>query len=76
MTRKYLQRPNPEGYLTVKEMAEITGFSTGTIYGWFRQELLPFIRGIKAEYLVRRRDLRKFLRKYYGVDLYEDELEE
>jgi len=71
--RRYLKRPNPEGYITTKEIAEITGFSTGTVYNWLKQELLPSKRGLKDEYLTRRKDLDKFLRKYYETTL--DDLE-
>ena len=67
--RRYLQRPNPEGYLTVKEIVNLTEFSTGTIYSWFKDKLLPFSRGVKREYLVRLKDLKKFLKKYYELDL-------
>jgi len=67
--RRYLQRPNPQGYLTVKEIINLTEFSRGTIYSWFKDELLPFSRGVKHEYLVRLKDLKKFLRKHYGMDL-------
>ena len=76
--RRYLKRPNPEGYLNTSEVAHITGFSTGTVYNWLKQELLPSIRGLKGEYLTRRRDLDKFLRKYYDTTLedLEKELEE
>jgi excisionase family DNA binding protein len=67
--RRYLKRPNPEGYLTTKEVADITGFSSGTVYAWLKQNLLPSIRGLKGEYLTRRRDLDKFLQKYYETTL-------
>jgi len=67
--RRYLQRPNPQGYLTVKEIINLTEFSPGTIYSWFKDELLPFSRGVKHEYLVRLQDLKKFLRKFYEMDL-------
>ena len=70
--RRYMQRPNPEGYLTVKEIVNLTQFSAGTVYSWFKDELLPFSRGVKQEYLVRLKDLKKFLRKYYGLDLDEE----
>lgn len=66
--RAYLQRPNPEGYLTVKEIVHLTRFSSGTVYSWLKDELLPSTRGIKGEYLVRRKDLNRFLTKYYGMD--------
>lgn len=66
--RPYLQRPNPEGYLTVKEIVHVTQFSSGTVYSWLKDGFLPFTRGVKKEYLVRRKDLNKFLTKYYGVD--------
>ena len=67
--RQYLQRPNPQGYLTVKEIINLTEFSPGTIYSWFKGELLPFSRGVKHEYLVLLQDLKKFLRKFYEMDL-------
>lgn len=68
-SRRYLKKPNPEGYLNTKEVANMTGFSTGTVYNWFKAELLPFTRGVKREYLCRRKDLDKFLRKYYETNL-------
>lgn len=30
--------------LTVKEAAEITGFSEGTLYHWISQQRIPFVR--------------------------------
>jgi hypothetical protein len=59
--------------MNVKEIGNLTNFSSGTIYSWFKDELLPFSRGVKQEYLVRRKDLNKFLRKYYGIDLYDED---
>ena len=67
--RRYIRKPNPAGYLSTGEVAYITGFSTGTVYSWLKQELLPSIRGRKGEYLTRRKDLDKFLRNYYETTL-------
>ena len=67
--RRYIKKPNPEGYLSTKEIVDITGFSSGTVYSWFKGELLPYRRGFKGEYLTNRRHLDKFLRKYYETAL-------
>lgn len=72
--RQYLRRPNPEGYLTVKEIVNLTQFSAGTVYSWFKDEFLPSTRGLKGEYLVRLKDLKKFLKKYYGMNLNDQEI--
>ena len=61
--RPYLQRPVPEGYLDVKGIIGLTGFSTGTIYSWFKEELLPYTKSAGGEYLVQCEDLKKFLQQ-------------
>jgi len=67
--RRYRKKPNLEGYLTTKEIVDITGFSSGTVYSWFKEDLLPYRKGFRKEYLTRRKHLDKFLRKYYETTL-------
>ena len=70
MPRAYLRRENPEGYITVAEISALTGLHPNTIYRtWIDRELLPVTRGVRGEYLARRKDAARVFRKYYRREL-------
>lgn len=53
-------------YLTTTEIARRYGFHVNTPGNWCREGLLPYIRGPGGKYLIKREDLEKFFREYYG----------
>jgi hypothetical protein len=63
--KKYKRRPNPL-YMTVSQIAEKYDFHPNTVRSWCRDELLPYVRGRRDEYLIRISDLEKFFHEWYS----------
>jgi excisionase family DNA binding protein len=49
--------------LTVQEVAELTGFSVGTLYHWVSQHRIPFVRLSRRCIRFRRCDLDAWIRE-------------
>lgn len=72
MTRSYRLSQNPSGYLTVAQVAELTGMSPSTVYSWLHAEILKSGLGSRNEVIIKLSDLQKFWRKFYGEELSDD----
>lgn len=72
MSRNYRLSQNPTGYLTVAQVAELTGMSASSVYSWLHSEILKSGLGSRNECIIRYADLVRFWKKYYGEELEEE----